>query len=171
MELKMKNQMKDLNLVDYLTGNLSEDEKTNLEKELETNEELRLELSLMRRELNLMRDAAHDPLAEVRISAIHENVMGEIRQRERAPVLFNTTWLSYFRAVAIVLVLVVALTIFFLAKPFSSPNTDDGLNGLQAEAPQNTPDNQRQPLTLRISTSNPKIKIQWTVDPDFPELD
>jgi anti-sigma factor RsiW len=162
----MKSKYKDLNLVDYLTGNLEPEERQKVEQALEESAELRQELSLMRREIQLMRTAGHDPHADARIAAVHENVMGRVRESQRAPVVFNSTWLSYFRAVVVVIIIIVALTIFFILRP-ESPDTATG--GQQHPPAEQT--ETRKPVTLQLTTSNPKIKIQWTLDPEAPQLD
>jgi anti-sigma factor RsiW len=166
----MKSEWKQLNLVDYLSGNLEEDEKARVEAALEEDAALRSELALMRREIQLMRSAGHDPHSDIRVTSVQDGVMNRIRQEKRSPVLFNSTWLSYFRAVGVVLVLIVVLALFFILRPRDEVE-------LRSETEQNNQaipvpaETTRKPVTLQMTTSKPNIKIQWKLDPSFPEMD
>lgn len=160
---------KHLNLVDYLTGHCSNDERREVEEALEKDSGLRTELSLMRREIEMMRSAGTDPYAERRISAVQNAVMNEIRESKRAPVLFNSTWLSYFRAVGAVLALIAALVLFFFIRP-GDPRQVAGKEP-QGAVESSVSQPGTKPVTIQMSTNKPNVKIIWTLDPEFPELD
>lgn len=166
----MKSEWKNLNLVDYLNNKLELEEREQVEKILAEDPKLRAELALMRREIEMMRSAGHDPHSDVRLVSIHDSVMSRIRSERRTPVLFNSTWLSYFRAVGVVLVLILALALFFILRPHG---VETSAGSAEKRNPVVTIEDETgaKPVTLRLTTSNPKINIQWTVDPDFPVMD
>lgn len=170
----MKKEWKELNLVDYLSGNLSEQEVAEVEDAIANDPLLRNEITLMRREIRMMRTAAEDPYEESRLSAVHSGVMREVRSGSHQPAMFNSAWRSYMRAVGVMLLMAVVLSLFFILRP---EEADEAVNtpvtppvreepvatAAEAEA--------GKPVKIQLTTSNPKIKIFWTVDPTLEGMD
>ena len=159
-------------LPDYINGHLPEDQATALEELLSADAALRAEADEMRREMQLLRSTAEDPWEDARLSNISEEVMKQVRQRRRTGFAALTPALrSYLHAAAAVLLIVVGFVLFFTLSP-GEPTGETGEvdpRELAAEARERSDD---RPETIRLSlaTSNPKVKIYWTLSRDFESI-
>jgi len=162
----MKKEWKELNLIDYLNGTLDDEQRQQVEVAQEEDHQLRSELSLMRREIDMMRSAAEDPHWETRLSGVHDAVMREVRNHPRGSARRSSAWRSYMRAVGVMLMMVVVLALFFILRPASQSDAARLANDSAQEAVHRSPESLGKPVTIQLTSSNPKIKIFWTVYPE-----
>jgi anti-sigma factor RsiW len=157
-------------LIDYLNGHLEGEEKIQLEGLLRTDEKLRLEAETIEREIGILRSAVHDPLEDARMQSVSIRVMNELRERRSGSLRdLPLPWRSYLRAAVIVVLVVAAVTIFFLLRP---ADFEEGLRQAVGERPYLEVRQPVKPRAIRMSfaTDDPKVKIYWTLSEDF-ELD
>jgi anti-sigma-K factor RskA len=160
-------------LVDYLNGHLTDDERKEIEELLASDHELQLEMETIRRELHLLRSSADDLFEDARLSGINESVMKRIRERKnRGLATLSPAWRSYMRAAAAVVAIVICLVLFFILRPEVGPEgghqniADESFSGPTSGEQTETP----QTVRMSIATSNPKVRIYWTLSRDFQPL-
>lgn len=159
--------------VDYINGHLSPEERLQIEEFLRSDETFRREYEAVKRELFILRNSLNDPHEDDRISQISEHVMGTIRDRRDSSLYdLSPAWRSYMRAAAAVALVVIGLVLIFLL----SPNFQETPSNQLAIEPQEqspvvgettAPDNEPDTIRLSLATSNPRVKIYWTLSKNF----
>lgn len=171
-------------LIDYFNGYLSPQEREEIEALLEKDPALKAEAEAINREMHMFRNNMEDPFEEVRLSNISENVMKEIRQKKGQSLsLLLPAWRSYMKAAVAVATIIICLALFFYLSPSAtqdnsqltvadSPNTNENEEILEkAELIPAVETNKPSVIRLSLATTNPKVKIYWTMDKNFePKL-
>lgn len=159
--------------VDYINGHLSPEERLQIEEFLRSDESFKREFEAVKRELFMLRTSLSDPYEEARISRISEGVMATIREKRDSSLYdLSPAWRSYMRAAAAVAIVIFGLVLIFLLSPsFQKPSSDQLAIDSQEQAPaiEETAEQDDEPDTIRLSlaTSNPRVKIYWTLSKNF----
>ena len=163
-------------LLDYTNGNLWGEEKAAIERFLDQDDELRLELEGIRREISILRGAIIDPMEDVRLRRISSGVMNELRRQRAAGLVgMPLPWRSYMRAAAVVLLVVAGVVIFSLLRPGAAVETPEEPGAAAASAPREEIPAVSQPpeaagrraIRMALATSDPKVRIYWTFSENF----
>lgn len=159
--------------LDYINGHLSPEERLQIEEFLRSDNSFRREFESARRELFILRNSLNDPREDDRISQISEGVMTTIRKKRDSSLYdLSPAWRSYMRAAAAVVLVVIGLVFIFLL----SPNFRESSSTQLAVEPQEqspavgettTRDDEPDTIHLSFATSNPKVKIYWTLSKNF----
>ena len=166
-------------LLDYLNGHLGDAERQGVEKALAADPALRLDLESLKTEISLLKNSMEDPFEEVHLTNINESVMTKIRKKKITPVSdYSPAWRSYARAAAALFVIIIGVSIFFqfspggLVKKQKENSAENSENSADHPDLVNAVDIEQKPQVVKLSltTSDPKIKIHWTMSSDFKPL-
>lgn len=166
-------------LLDYLNGHLGDDERQEVERALEADPALRMDLESLKMEVSLLKNSIEDPMEEVHLTNINESVMNEIRKKKVTPISdYSPAWRSYVRAAAALLVIIIGVTILFQFSPGGLVKKHSENHAENRESSNSNPDLENamavdekpEVVKLTLATSDPKIKIHWTMSSDFEPL-
>ena len=124
-------------LLDYTNGNLWGEEKAAIERFLDQDDELRLELEGIRREISILRGAITDPYEEARLHQISSDVMNELRRQRAAGFAgLSLPLRSYLRAAIVVLLILIGVVLFFILRPATDGETPEEQDEIAAPSSQ-----------------------------------
>ena len=161
-------------LLDYLNGHLSDEERLGVEKAMESDPALRADLDSLRMEVSLLKNSMEDPFEDVHLTNINESVMSQIRKKKVTAISdFSPAWRSYIRAAAALVAIIIGITIFFHISPGGSViehNKQYAEKTSSSASEEIKTDDEPEVIRLSLATSDPKIKINWTMSSDFETL-
>ncbi len=124
-------------LLDYLNGNLGDEEQAAVESVLDQDDGLRLELEGIRREVGILRGSIIDPMEDVRLRRISSGVMNELRrQRAAGFAVLSLPLRSYLRAAIVVLLILIGVVLFFILRPATDGETPEEQDEIAAPSSQ-----------------------------------